>query len=111
MRIASKVLWFAVFLVLAGCGTINTVMREEGVAARELRNQKTYCQSIPRIYSGVGYNLCRLNGEPNPHGAFDSQLNFVPFVFVDSLISGVLDTALLPYTIYRQSSDGSIIIR
>lgn len=111
MRIASNALWFAVLLALAGCGTINTVMREEGVAARELRNQKTYCQSIPRIYSGVGYNLCRLNGEPNPHGAFDSQLNFVPFVFVDSLISGVLDTALLPYTIYRQSSDGSIIIR
>ncbi|WP_455823737.1 YceK/YidQ family lipoprotein [Pseudomonas graminis] len=111
MRIGSRVLWFAVFLALAGCGTINTVMREEGVAARELRSQKTYCQSIPRIYSGVGYNLCRLHGEPNPYGAFDGHLNFVPFVVVDALISGVLDTALLPYTIYRQSSDGSIIIR
>ncbi|WP_448653243.1 YceK/YidQ family lipoprotein [Pseudomonas fluorescens] len=111
MRSASKVLWATVCLALAGCGTINTVMREEGVAARELKNEKTYCQSIPRVYSGVGYNFCRLNGDPNPNGAFDSHVNFVPFVFVDALISGVLDTALLPYTIYRQSNDGSIIIR
>ncbi|KAF2408495.1 YceK/YidQ family lipoprotein [Pseudomonas antarctica] len=111
MRSASKVLWITVCLALAGCGTINTVMREEGVAARELKSQKTYCQSIPWVYSGVGYNFCRLNGDPNPHAAFDGQVNFIPFIFVDSLISGVLDTALLPYTIYRQSTDGSIIIR
>ncbi len=111
MRSASKVLWVAVCMALAGCGTINTVMREDGVAARELKSQKTYCQAIPRVYSGVSYNFCRLNGEPNPGGTFDGHLNFVPLVFVDSLISGILDTALLPYTIYRQSADGSIIIR
>lgn len=105
------ILSILLLLTLAGCGTINTVMREDGVAARELRSQKTYCQSIPRIYSGVSYNFCQLNGDPNPHGSLAGGPGVIAFVFVDSLISGILDTAFLPYTIYRQSTDGSIVIR
>ena len=35
-----------------GCGTAATVLQDEADAAQGLRRQKTYCQSIPRVYSG-----------------------------------------------------------
>ena len=42
--------------------------------ARDMRKQKTYCQSIPRIYSGLAYDFCVLNAPPDPTGVL------VPFV-------------------------------
>ncbi|WP_418324166.1 YceK/YidQ family lipoprotein [Pseudomonas lurida] len=34
----------------------------------------------------------------------------LPFVVIDFALSGVLDTLVLPYTVYRQNQDGSIEI-
>ena len=31
----------------------------------ELRKQKTYCESIPRAYSGLAFNFCLLNAPPD----------------------------------------------
>ena len=91
-------------LLLSGCGTVNSVMRKEGDTARELRLVKTYCQSIPRAYSGVAFDFCMLHAAPDPTGFL------IPFVLVDIAVSAVADTVVLPYTIYRQSADGNISI-
>lgn len=91
-------------LALSGCGTAVTVLQADEDAVRGLRKQKTYCQSIPRIYSGLAYDFCVLNAPPDPTGVL------VPLVLLDLTLSGVLDTVALPYTIYRQGVDGNIRI-
>ena len=90
--------------VLSGCGSAMTVLQDDADAARDMRKQKTYCQSIPRIYSGLAYDFCVLNAPPDPSGFL------VPFVLLDLPLSGVFDTVVLPYTIYRQSADGNLSI-
>ena len=40
----------------------------------------------------------------------DQAINDIPSVAVDFMASGVLDTLMLPYTVYRQHRDGSIEI-
>ena len=91
-------------LALSGCGTVSTVLQNDEDAARGLRKQKTYCQSIPRIYSGLAYDFCVLNAPPDPTGIL------VPLVLLDLALSGALDTVSLPYTIYRQGVDGNLAI-
>ncbi|WP_248751431.1 YceK/YidQ family lipoprotein [Pseudomonas sp. MWU15-20650] len=95
--------------VLEGCGTVTTVFRDGDVVARELKANRTYCQTVPRVYSGVAYDLCVLHAPP--HSGSGVSLNDVPWAFIDVPISGVLDTLILPYTIYRQNVDGSIELR
>ncbi|WP_339538296.1 YceK/YidQ family lipoprotein [Pseudomonas sp. RA_15y_Pfl2_54] len=89
-------------LILAGCGSAMTVLQDDADVARDMRKQKTYCQSIPRIYSGLAYDFCVLNAPPDPGGYL------VPFVLLDLPLSGVFDTVALPYTIYRQATEGNI---
>jgi len=91
-------------LALSGCGTVSTVLQNDEDAARGLRKQKTYCQSIPRIYSGLAYDFCVLNAPPDPTGVL------VPLVLLDLALSGALDTVALPYTVYRQGADGNLRI-
>ncbi|KAF1033090.1 MAG: hypothetical protein GAK37_00231 [Pseudomonas sp.] len=88
--------------VLSGCGTLNTVLRDDMAATRELRRQKTYCQTIPRVYSGLAFDFCLLNAPPDYTGVL------VPLVLLDITASGIADTVLLPYTLYRQNVDGNI---
>jgi len=92
----------AVSLALTGCGTAATVLQDDAAAAQGLRRQKTYCQSIPRIYSGLAYDFCVLHAPPDPTGIL------VPLVLLDLTLSGALDTVVLPYTVYRQGVDGNI---
>jgi len=94
----------AISLALTGCGTVVTVLQDDAAAAQGLRRQKTYCQSIPRVYSGLSYDFCVLNAPPDPTGIL------VPLVLLDLTLSGALDTVVLPYTIYRQGVDGNILI-
>jgi uncharacterized protein YceK len=91
-----------VTFVLSGCGTLNTVLRDDVAATRELRKQKTYCQSIPRVYSGLAFDFCMLNAPPDMTGVL------VPLVLVDMTASGIVDTVVLPYTIYQQSVLGNM---
>ncbi|MBK5304485.1 MULTISPECIES: YceK/YidQ family lipoprotein [Gammaproteobacteria] len=98
-------------LMLAGCGTFETVVRSDEAAVKRLKERKTYCGAVPRIYSGVTYDFCTLHALPGP-GIDEYQYDGAgtPVVLLDVVISGVLDTMLLPYTIYRQQADGSIIV-
>ncbi|VVM97804.1 hypothetical protein PS858_04955 [Pseudomonas fluorescens] len=104
LTIKAAVLFGTLSLALSGCGTAVTVLQNDEDAARDLRKQKTYCQSIPRIYSGLAYDFCVLNAPPDPTGFL------VPLVLLDLALSGALDTVALPYTIYRQGVDGNLRI-
>lgn len=97
-------------MLLAGCGTVQTVMRSDEVAVKELKDQKSYCGAVPRIYSGVTYDFCYLNAPLG--GGLDAQVHgpATAVVLLDAVVSGAMDTLLLPYTIYRQQADGSIVI-
>ncbi|WLQ12378.1 YceK/YidQ family lipoprotein [Hahella aquimaris] len=94
-----------------GCGTVNTVMRGDDVAARNLNEIGTHCESIPRVYSGVAYDLCRLHGAPAPIHTWQGTDGEAHMLVVDLVLSGVLDTLSLPYTILRQSEQGNIRIK
>ncbi|MHC8322704.1 YceK/YidQ family lipoprotein [Pseudomonas sp. GB2N2] len=104
MTIKTAAMLGACSLALSGCGTVATVLQNDEDAARGLRQQKTYCQSIPRLYSGLAYDFCVLNAPPDPTGVL------LPLVLLDLGLSGVLDSVFLPYTIYRQGSDGNLRI-
>lgn len=116
MRHLSRVIWLIAILALVGCGTINTVFRPDAVASQNLKNSRSHCENVPRIYSGVMYGFCTLNGEPKPERSLNdpslsnSSGNALPIIAIEFLGSGVLDTLVLPYTIYRQNKDGSIEI-
>jgi uncharacterized protein YceK len=97
-------------LALSGCGTAVTVLQDDATTAKDLRKRQTYCQSLPRVYSGLAYDFCILDSPPG-NTAGTAQLGFIPLIFFDLVASGVLDTVILPYTIYRQSEDGSLWIK
>ena len=50
---------------LLGCGTINTVIKGDSTARHNLNQVKSPCETIPRIYSGVFYDICALRGKPS----------------------------------------------
>lgn len=94
---------------LLGCGTVNTVVRGDSVARRNLNQVKTSCEMMPRIYSGVSYDICILRGKPSHTSLW---LGSAPqLMFVDLALSAVLDTIALPYTIYEQINEGHIHLK
>ncbi|MDX1679003.1 YceK/YidQ family lipoprotein [Arsukibacterium sp.] len=97
-----------VILSLTGCATVKTLPASTTHVSIEHEGKKSYCQSIPRIYSGFSYNLCKLNGEPSRQANLGSSFNNVPFFIIDGTFSFVADTAALPYTLYTQSKHGNI---
>ncbi|MGF6096182.1 YceK/YidQ family lipoprotein [Pseudomonas sp. 18175] len=111
-----KALCLALCLLLTGCGSITTVFRPDAVTSQNLKDSRSHCENVPRPYSGLIYGFCRLNGEPASDKSLKDQSlidhggNALPVIAVEFIASGVLDTLLLPYTILRQSKDGSIEI-
>lgn len=99
-----------VILVLctSSCATIKTIDPPKNYINISHYGKKSYCENIPRIYSGISYNLCLLHGEPSTKVNVGSSLNGLPFVFIDSAFSVVADTVVLPYTIAVQANKGSI---
>ena len=84
------VVTLAITFLGAGCGTINTVLRDDSVSRRNLSQVKSPCESISRIYSGLSYNFCTLRGKlsrATPWMGAAPQL-----VLVDLVLSGVLDS-------------------
>lgn len=116
MNRVSNILLVLTLVLLTGCGTINTVFRPDAVASQNLKESRSNCESVPRIYSGVIYGFCTLNGEPKPEKSLNDQTlsdhtgNAFPIIAIEAIASVVADTLVLPYTIYRQSKDGSIEI-
>ena len=97
----------AVVVLLAGCGTIRTaaVADNENVVVGD-RRDPTRCEAIPRIYSGVAYEICNLNKTANIDAGSGPGFPLdLPIVFV---ANAVADTLVLPWTLYRQFTAGSI---
>jgi uncharacterized protein YceK len=113
-----------VFLILsmtvlvAGCGSLMTLPRSEMAIKSSLEEHETKCSYMPYVYSGVAYSFCRLHAEidegvlsPKNEGAEHPDHNYnglgilLPAEFV---LSGAIDTIALPYTVYKQSKNGSI---
>ncbi len=44
--------------LLIGCGTAKTLIGSDASVVRDLKKQRTYCESVPRVYSGVAFDLC-----------------------------------------------------
>ncbi|MGH8438899.1 MAG: YceK/YidQ family lipoprotein [Pseudomonas sp.] len=92
---------------LTGCGTINTVFRDDSVASSKLARWQSHCDAIPRVYSGAALDFCALHGEPRQTTDITGQPSAL-LMLVDLALSGVADTVVLPYTIYVQHRDGDI---
>ena len=93
---------------LGGCGSVNTLVRDDASAAHDLRLKATACTRLPRVYSGVSYTFCRLNvktGSPVAPAQADGILEVLA---LDFALSGVIDTLALPYTSYRQYRDDNL---
>jgi uncharacterized protein YceK len=90
------------------CATIKTIDPQKKHINISHYGKKSYCEEIPRIYSGTSYNICLLYGEPSKRVNIGSSFNGIPFVFIDSAFSVVADTVVLPYTIAMQADKGSI---
>ena len=95
-------------LFTCSCATIKTIDPPQNHINISHYGKKSYCENIPRIYSGISYNFCLLYGEPSKRVNIGSSLNNVPFVAIDTIFSAVSDTVVLPYTIVMQAEKGSI---
>lgn len=103
----ARILLLLYSLALISCGTINTVLCSEQYAVEKLNGYETNCYSIQRVYSGLLHDLCILNSSTTDY----RKHLMMGFFLFDTLPSVVVDTVILPYTIYSQYHDGSIRIK
>ena len=104
-----KVLTVFLFtLFICSCATIKTINPYNNHINISHFGKKSYCKDIPRIYSGISYNLCLMYGEPSNKTNIGSSVNNVPLVFIDTVLSAVSDTVVLPYTLIMQAEKGDI---
>ncbi|WP_444919021.1 YceK/YidQ family lipoprotein [Microbulbifer sp. JMSA003] len=101
-----KIIVIALALTMIGCGTVKTVGRDNYAVGSALTREGSYCNSMPRVYSGVAYNVCKMNSKPKNFGNI-----ILACTVVDSMFSVVLDTAVLPVTLYTQSKYGNFELR
>jgi len=97
---------FALVATLTACGTVQTLAPEQGKVKISYNDKKSYCQSIPRIYSGVAHNFCLMYGEPSKT-SYTAAAD-LPVWAIDTMLCAVTDTLALPYTVTRQIKDGPL---
>ena len=97
-------------LIITGCGTVHTVILGDNVVKTNLQEIDTKCDSIPRVYSGLSYDFCYLHARPVSTYEGPST-NSAPLIFFDMIFSALIDTVLLPYSVYKQTQDGSIKVK
>ncbi|NMH64468.1 YceK/YidQ family lipoprotein [Shewanella salipaludis] len=105
-----QLLSLAPLMLLTACSTINTLSPEQEHIDIAYHGRKSYCDEIPRIYSGVAYNVCLVKGEPSQTTDLGSSFNGVPFFVIDTVFSAAADTLVLPYTLYQQARHGNIAV-
>ena len=94
---------------LHGCGTVTTLSHSDEEISDKLKKQKTYCESLPRPYSGLSYGFCKLHSK-NDTTDFNTDAVLTIFA-IDMASSSIADTIILPYSIYAQKKYGSIPIK
>ncbi|WP_458717605.1 YceK/YidQ family lipoprotein [Pseudomonas gregormendelii] len=74
-----------------------------------LKWSQTNCAALPRVFSGLVYDLCVLNGPPPAEAAVRGPyINDTPFILFDIIASAVFDVVSLPYTVYSQAAHGNL---
>ena len=102
MKISVFVILTAFFL--SSCGTIRSFDIEDNKVEITHRQGKTKCDEISYIYSGVRYDLCLLHSEKKKV-PFKFQIDPLWLLSIDVLLSGVADTVVLPYTLYKKEQE------
>ena len=97
---------FTLISTLTACGTVHTLAPDQGKVKISYNDKRSYCQSIPRIYSGVAHNFCLMYGEPSKT-SYTAAAD-LPVWAIDTMLCAVTDTLALPYTVTRQLKDGSL---
>ncbi len=97
---------FTLVFALTACGTVQTLAPEQGKVKISYNDKNSYCQSIPRVYSGVAHNFCLMYGEPSKT-SYTAAAD-LPVWAIDTMLCAVTDTLALPYTVTRQIKDGSL---
>ena len=88
----------------AGCASIATWHYSDQKLGHFLQNRRTHCESLPRIYSGVYFDYCWLNSDPQRfYGSAPIAL-----LLIDGFFSAIADTFALPLTIVKQNEYGVI---
>jgi uncharacterized protein YceK len=104
-----KTLLFVItFFLLEGCGTLKTINPPSDRVEISYAGHKSYCESIPRVYSGTFFQTCKLYGEPNYSRNTGFTVGGLPIFLFDIPLSFITDTLALPYTTIRQHKDGNI---
>lgn len=113
----NRFLCLVMTVFLFGCGTAMTLIDTDGQVSYGLEN--SYCKTIPYIYSGVMYDFCFLNGKPKEaedsidpaSGRLRANNMTDPLFLIDFLISGAVDTVVIPYTLYRHVQGDYIVVK
>ena len=100
-----QVLLFMSVLFLASCGSMKTVTSSNHEIGSDLQRNKTKCESTTRVYSGVTYDFCRFHA--NESGLSYNEIILSFYLFDMVIFSPIVDTLLLPVTIYQQVSYGN----
>ena len=105
LHILIAVLWT---VLISGCGSYKTLSSNaEYNLAYSSSYKYTDCKSIPRVYSGVCLDACMaFIGPPGNIEGKDSE-GALAFYTFDMLMSGIIDTAALPYTLVMQARHGN----
>ncbi|WP_444884263.1 YceK/YidQ family lipoprotein [Microbulbifer sp. PSTR4-B] len=93
-------------LMLTGCGTFTTLSSTDREISANLKRQKSNCESIPRVYSGLSYNICKMHSDSE---SINVDL-LLGVYLVDSLFSTATDTIVLPFTMIEQRKNGNISV-
>lgn len=89
-------------LSLSGCGTFSTLGKGPLQISSAKYNGSQPCKKIRRWYSGVKYDYCVLFKGDGSNWELEGYLAWdLPF-------SLIVDTVVLPYTIYKQATIGSL---
>ncbi len=95
-------------LFCCSCATVKTLDPPKNHINISHQGQKSYCEEIPRVYSGLSYNFCLMYGEPSKRVNIGSSINGIPTLLIDTIFSTATDTIVLPYTLITQTEKGSI---
>ena len=88
--------------LISSCGTLSTLQDGPLLLANEKYMGSQPCDKIGRIYSGVRYDYCIVFLGDGSDWELEGYLVWdFPFSFV-------LDTVILPYSIYRQVTAGDL---
>ena len=116
-----------ILLVSSGCGSLRTIPPgSEYSLKNNKRYENTYCDTIPRIYSGLSLDICmtfigpptikydknkefKVTNSTNEFDEFDEN-NFYGYLLDMSICFGI-DTLALPYTIMRQINNGNMHLK